>query len=568
MLEQLDKTENLKRSQGIISVKLTGKPYDIGFQHGTLLKEEVNEGVYKYYSTQISKLLRNDKRFRNDAINKIAVRFLKNKAQKFIHKIPAEIKEEIKGISDGAGVDYKSALEIYVFPEMMSYITSKSTKENYSFKSHLSGQSLMGCTSILAYGDATPDNDLLHGRNFDSIGIGYWDKYPMIAHIEPENGFKYVSVSSAGMAGAVISGMNEKGITYALHQSYTKEYDDNNMPILALGTMVLKYADTLSKAQDIIKNAKAVGGWSIVVSDSKIKDGFVAEICASEVFFRSSDRDLLVCTNSYLLPDLYEKEIVVSPLLSLSSSQRYQRAIQLAGKEYYSIKPENIVNWLGDRYDISSEKEKVFGYTISQNNTVSSVIFSPDKKMLWMAVGTAPVCNNDYLPFHFEFDIDMSESLKLKPYKFNNNDLYKVTKKVIEAHKFYEKKEYKKAEEQLGESINILGKKEPVLHFLCGMLNIKMGNYEKAAKLLNVSYDNETDIYKAGVIKLWLGRVYDILNNRDKALKQYRYVEQMSSNIYGDIVELALIGIKKPYNKRLTKYIDLEIWFGEELITK
>ncbi len=568
MIDQLEKTSCIKKTNGIISVKLTGSSFDIGYQHGKILKDEIKDGIHKYFSEQISKLLKSDKRFRNNAVNKVVVRFLKSKAQKFIQRIPDEIKEELRGISEGAEISYKLALEMYVFPELMSYIISKSTKENYSFKSHLSGDILMGCTSILAYGDATPDNNLLHGRNLDAIGIGYWDKYPLIQHVEPDNGYKYISISSAGLAGAVITGMNEKGITYALHQNYTKEFNENNMPILALGIMILKHADTLSKAKDIIKSAKSVGGWSVVVSDAKIKDAFIAEICADEVFFRSSDRDLLICTNSYLLPDLHEKEIVLSPLLSLSSTQRYQRAIQLASKEYYLIKPQNMADWLGDRFDISSEKEKVFGYTISQNNTVGSVIFSPDQNMFWMAEGTTPVCNNNYIPFHFNFDIEISDSLKLTPYKFEEKNIHEIIRKVILSHKFYEAKDYQNAEKELGESINIMGKKEPILHFLCGMINIKISNYEKAVKLLNTAYDNESDIYKAGIIKLWTGRVYDLLLNRDKALKQYRYVEQMSSNIYGDIVDLALDGIKKPYNKKSIKHIDLEIWFGEELISK
>lgn len=568
MLKQIEKTGSIKKYHGIISLRLVGSPYDIGFQHGKLLKEQIKDGIYKYFSEQIAKLVKNDKRFRADPINKVVVKFLKSKAQKFVHRIPEEIKQEIKGISEGAEIDYKSALEIYVFPEVMSYLISKSYKENYSFKTYLSGASLMGCTSILAYGDATNDNTLLHGRNLDSIGIGYWDKYTTVFHVEPNDGFKYVSVGSAGMAGAVISGMNEKGITYALHQNYTKEIDENNMPILALGTMILKHADTLSKAQEIIKSAKTVNGWSVVVSDSKIKDGFIAEMCASKIYFRSSDRDLLVCTNSYLSPELYDKEIIISPLLNISSNIRYQRAIQLAGKSYYNIKPQDIAQWLGDRYDLSSEKEKIFGYTISQNNTVGSVIFSPDRKTLWVANGDTPTCNNEYIPFHLDYDIEISESFKLKAYEFENKDFKQVMRNVIEAHKYNEKTDYKKSEEIIMDSIKLLDKQEPVLQFLCGILNIKIGNYEKAAKMFNVAYDNETDIYKCGIIKLWMGRIYDLLNNRDKALKQYKYVEQMGKNIYGDIVELALQGIKKPYTKKSIKHIDLDIWFGEELIPK
>ena len=57
----------------------------------------------------------------------------------------------------------------------------------------------------------------------------------------------------------------------------------------------------------------------------------------------------------------------------------------------------------------------------------------------------------------------------------------------------------------------------------------------------------------------------DILGDRDKALKQYRYVVQMNKEVYGDIIELAYEGIKNKYKKRYAKHLNINIWNGEDL---
>jgi tetratricopeptide (TPR) repeat protein len=564
-VQEKQKSE-LYNKAGIFCLKVAGNPYKIGFQHGTHLKEQIENGVYKFFSNYIQQLLKNNRRTKVDPLSGLILRFLRTKSQKFINRLPKEIKDEIRGLCDATGLDYNTTLESFVFPELTSYLVSKYAGDHFALKTHLSGAALLGCTSIIAMGQATETGELYHGRNFDFLGIGYWEKYPLVSYIYPDDGFSYISVSSAGIVGGVVSGINEKQITYAVHQNYTKEYSENNLPILALGTLIMKYADNIERAKEIILASKSTSGWSVVITDNKSKEAFVAEICADQVVFRNMENDLLLCTNSYISPELHDYEIIINPLLNLSSNSRYQRVEQLTSENFHKINPEFIAHSLGDRYDITSEKERIFGYTVSQNHTISSVIFAPERNMFWVASGNTPVCNADYIPFNFDFEESKTlDSPVLEGIKFNDIDNEKAMSLVIQAHEAYELKDIQKSLSLLLEAIELLGTLEPTLHFLCGLLNLKSGKYEKAREFLQTSYDNEQDIYKSGIIKLWMGRVYDLLGNREKALRQYRYVEQMNKQVYGEIIDLARQGLKKAYKKRYIKYIKLDIWYGEEI---
>jgi tetratricopeptide (TPR) repeat protein len=566
MQVQEKQKSSLYSKSGIFCLKVKGNPYKIGFQHGTLLKDHIENGVYKFFSNYLQQILKGNRLAQIDPIASLIFRFIKTKSQKFINRLPKEIRDEIRGLCDATGLDYQTALDSFVFPELTSYLISKYAGNNFALKTHLSGAALLGCTSIVAMGTATETGELFHGRNFDFVGIGYWEKYPLVSYIYPDDGFSYISVSSAGVVGGVVSGINEKQITYAVHQNYTKEYNENNLPILALGTMVLKYAENLDKAREIILSAKSTSGWSVVVTDNKAREGFVAEICADQVVFREMQGDLLLCTNSYISPELHDYEIIINPLLNLSSTSRYQRIEQLTEENFHKINPEFLARALGDRYDITSEKERIFGYTVSQNHTISSVIFAPERKMFWVASGETPVCNSDYIPFNFDFETSktLNEPV-LRGTRFSDASDQKVLSLVIQAHEAYDSQDTGLAMHLLQEAIALSGRKEPTLQFLCALLSLKLGDFDQAKDYLQVAYDNEQDIYKSGIIKLWMGRVFDLLGNRDKALRQYRYVEQMNKLVYNDIINLARNGLKKPYKKRSIKNIKLDIWYGEEI---
>lgn len=556
----------LIKKNNIFCLKVSGSPYQIGFQQGQMLKEYLKDSVYQVFSKYTLNTLKSSTKIKSTALATLVNKFLNKKSQQFINKIPNDLKEEIKGFCEGANISYSKYLECFVFPETINYLIHRGIKYNYATNTHLSGAELLGCSSFAVKGRATENGELIFGRNFDSFGLGFWDKYPLVAYVEPENGFKYVNISSVGINPAVITGMNEEKITYALHKNYTSEYSEENLPILALGNLVLKNADSIEKAIEIIKTNKSNSGWSIFLTDGKSKETCVVEICCDKVKIRKQIDDVLVCTNSYLSPDFHDYETVINPIFNISSNTRYQRITTLCNKHFMSLNVEKVSQILGDRYDLTSEEEKIYGYTISKNDTVSSVIFSPEKNNFWVAGGTVPVCNSDYEFFTMNFDdIAKNEGLKIPTQFFSTTSYNKAWKFIYEAHLKANEKDYKEASKLIAQSIDICGINEPVLYFVYAMLRLKLYDYEVAKDFFQKAYDNESDIYKSGIIKIWLGRIYDLLGDRAKAIRQYRYAEQMNKKTFCDLVELSIKGQKSAYKKSYIKYITLDVAFGEEI---
>ncbi|MFN8672445.1 MAG: C45 family autoproteolytic acyltransferase/hydrolase [Candidatus Sericytochromatia bacterium] len=560
----------LVKKNNFYCINVEGSPYDIGFQKGTLLKPYFNDSVYDFFSNYIINTLKKSSKIRPSVLAVIIDKVLKTKVSKFTNRVPEDIKNEIKGFCEALNIDYHKYLDTFVLPETIGYLIYHFTNENYALKTHLSGAELLGCTSIVAKSRATENAEIYHARNLDTFGLGKWEKFPLISYIKPNNAFKYVSISTIGFNTGVITGVNEKKITYALHKNYTSDYIEDNLPILALGELIMKYADSIEKAIDIIKSSKANGGWSVVLSDGKTRDSCVVEISGDEVEIRRNHDDILICTNSYLSPNLHELETIVNPIFNISSNIRYQRAEQLTEKYFMQLNAEKLSIILSDRYDTTAEEEKIYGYTISQNNTVSSVIFRPEKNSFWIANGKVPVCNSDYEYFSTDFkDIEKNyDRYKIKGALFSTKGYDKAWNFIYEAHLEYEKNNYKESAKLISKAIEICGINETPLYFIYGILKLKIYDYATAKEFFQKAYDNEADVYKSGVLKIWLGRIFDLLGDREKALKQYRYVGQMNKKVYGDLISLSIKGQKKPYKKSLIKYINLDISFGEEIISQ
>jgi len=93
----------------------------------------------------------------------------------------------------------------------------------------------LGCTSMAVLPEKTKDNNLLFGCNFDYDPLaGLWEKNPTLIHLDPlpedERGFyddelekpqKYFCATSAGTHTAGLMGVNESGVAYRVHNNFS-----------------------------------------------------------------------------------------------------------------------------------------------------------------------------------------------------------------------------------------------------------------------------------------------------------------------------------------------------------
>ncbi len=215
-----------------------GTPYEMGRQHGELIKDQVRElSAHLLKSIQAS----DPKRFTDQALDDAW-------AQVAPHTDP-RFKEELKGLADGSGVSLKLLQRAHTIPVIADY----------------------SCSSIAAWGQATKDGHLYQTRNLDwEMGLRV-QEFPLIVVYLPDEGIPHVSITFAGCIGAN-TGMNAEGIVLSeMGDSPGSEYpfDLNGVHFTTLFRNVLYDADGLDQAVDIFKNAKRIKKYHYVVGDGK-----------------------------------------------------------------------------------------------------------------------------------------------------------------------------------------------------------------------------------------------------------------------------------------------------------
>lgn len=244
-----------------------------------------------------------------------------------------------------------------------------------------------GCTSIIwNSGHAS----VLHGRNLDYEGVGYWDRHPLILHVIPNEGLAYVAVTAMGVHAPGITAFNEAGLTLAVHQLTLSDTQSSGTPVAIISAEVIRNARSIDDAIQVIRAFPRSGGWAYVLSQGR--DRAVIETSASEVAIRRSSEPFFYQTNHVASPALAAHQIFYSPGSWIDSFTRFTRLSKLVtagGTEGFAT-PEKLASILGmSPVDgESSAPHRVAGGTIPKLDNIQSVMMDAAHRRLWVAMGT------------------------------------------------------------------------------------------------------------------------------------------------------------------------------------
>jgi len=130
-------TEGQQATFGRLTI-LAGEPYDLGRSHGEQLKADIHAFLNGFL------------RHSADVFETPFERIAENVRRLEAH-IEPEYLEEMRGIADGAGLEYDEVLAINAFVDTDLVLTSQQ----------------MTCINIVAFGEASRAGTLIHGRNTD-----------------------------------------------------------------------------------------------------------------------------------------------------------------------------------------------------------------------------------------------------------------------------------------------------------------------------------------------------------------------------------------------------------------
>lgn len=234
--QPIEKAGNFNRNKkyikaGITVVYLTGTPYEIGFAHGKLCKDEiinVNKIYWDYY----------------DYLNKQHDGKWLPLSRDLERYIPEEYILEMKGIADGSGIEYDKIL----FLNNLTTISMHSNCFAFSFRQ--------------------TDSQIITARQIDISTNSPYSKKMILYIIKPQKGYGFAALLNPGMVSGE-TGMNENGITVSENNIQIKQTDWDTMPINHLSRSALQYSESIDDVERFLKEQKVYPARLLFVSSKK-----------------------------------------------------------------------------------------------------------------------------------------------------------------------------------------------------------------------------------------------------------------------------------------------------------
>ena len=326
----IDSTQN-----NLPILHLSGTPYEIGLQHGKLLKDEIHESV-KTWKTQIQE------QYEYTPENFIKLILDSTDYISAIKNWTPDLLEELKGISDGSDIELETILVYNFVDEIWSNFHLIDPVDH--------------CTAIALNNHEKKDSVVLLGANID-----YPQKYCYLLDIQYDDFPRVLTPTFPGYIGA--NGLNKEfGITVNSLWDLNGSFD--GLPVICVVRGALMQQDFAS-AIDFLKIIKHASGLNYTLAD---KNEIVSIECSAndKVIYWPNPEDQ---TYTYHTND---------PRANKDFSNRY---IQLVEGEM----KKDVSNWEFHCDRLQSLEERITSN--SSLDDIKGALSSKDYKV--------PICNND-----------------------------------------------------------------------------------------------------------------------------------------------------------------------------
>ena len=363
---------------GLRVVHLSGTPYEMGRQHGEVLREDVRESVATIlgYFRRYLKI---------PLIRHWAVSWWLGRAWRQAKPfVPQAYLEELRGLSDGSGVPLRELYQLHAIPD-----------RTYS------------CSSFAAWGPNTADGRLIHSRNLDwQIEVGI-QRFATVFVVHPDGKQAFINLGWAGFIG-VLSGLNEAQLSIGQIGAETTDATYRGLPIAFLMRRVLEEAGDLEEAPRLIQQAPRTVGVNYVIADAKAQRAVAVETTHRVAKVFEAD-DPMEHDVSYARPmphAVFRADIAMDPAirerqLASNGDPRRSGLEDPAGSSAYDVRYLGQADGLSEyRGTVDLERALEIVRSVAPSSNVQSVLFAwPD---VWVAnaQGTTRAAHTSYHRLH------------------------------------------------------------------------------------------------------------------------------------------------------------------------
>ena len=243
---------HLELRDGVKILFINGTYYEMGYQHGYLLKNEIHENTRAIL-----------KRAEDVSSYEILLNIW-NITRPFV---PSCYIDEMQGIADGADLSFEELAVSYMFVVGID----------------------LKCFTFAAWADATKDGRLYHIRSLDFglvIKDPVTDKYiqensVLIVH-KPNSGLKAIIPSIAGWIN-FYQGINEEQVSIGVQVCWSSDQTLKAIPTMFKVQKILDSAKDADEALKILTSNTTLG-WNYILSDAKTNIGYAVETTANHTY--------------------------------------------------------------------------------------------------------------------------------------------------------------------------------------------------------------------------------------------------------------------------------------------
>lgn len=228
----------LEEIHGYRVLHLKGTPYEMGYQHGVLLRDSVRKNMETLLQVKGEQAVAEVGGFKLKPRN--VIEMIMQIQKPFV---PEKYLLEMDGLAAGAGLEPQDIRAANFIPE------------------------LFHCSGFAIAGDATVDGTLYHGRVLDyGVDWGLQD-HAVIIVAEPTGGIPFVNISYSGFIGSV-TGMNTRQISIG-EMGGGGIGNWAGVPMAQLMREVIETTETLDQAIAVFKDNPRTCEYYYVIADGK-----------------------------------------------------------------------------------------------------------------------------------------------------------------------------------------------------------------------------------------------------------------------------------------------------------
>ena len=552
------------QKEGFSVYYLEGDWYEMGLFFGEVLKERFRGSPLEYYLNNAPRVLEHSLQGYPRALG-----ILSRWALKYLLFLPVamgtsrEDRAFLKGMARGAGLSFLDLWLTYSSPDALNCLVSLLTRMSRTAIPHVP----VACSSFIAWGDATRDGSLLHGRNLDFSGGVRWSHRHGVMVLRPRNGIPSVTVMGDGAYIPGVTSTNAHGLTIGLHMNFTRDVNLVGRNVLTLASQALSRARGVEEAVEIITRGRRVSGWTFILSHAPSRSAALLELSGNQWEKIKPEKDWMVYTNCYLSNKMKEGEYAPSYTWVENDYSRYLSLRALVERHAGGLDPALSLAILGNRHDITCDRDLALGNGVAAVANVSSALFHPQGDRVWLALGTAPPNTyGRYVALSLE-DLLSGKDPAIKeeaPGDPMPSSLRASLDHYMEALRLWDEElDLEGALGALDRALEALEEEgqEPLYYMVRGLLLAKKGEYGAARDDFVRVVDSFLSPYRKAQARLWLARLADLEGKREEAVEGYREVISLSSWL--DITRDAWMGIRRPYNRRLLNRMDVAFLVAE-----